>query len=114
MFTNNIYLHQFKIHGQSHLQNMDFVCLCIKANFEENKSKICIYQSPFSPFSHQNSLTDLPSWVVWSLLFVIKPSNAFYFEPNYAKSIVHQSQACSYTQPIWVSLMILYIVGLAA
>lgn len=58
-------------------KNEDFECRCIKTHFEEKSLKFVLFQSPFCFFSHQNSLTNLPSWVVWSLLCVIKPSNAF-------------------------------------
>ena len=38
----------------------------------------------------------MPSWVAWSLLFVIKQRHfkMFHSRPNYTKSRVHQSQAC--------------------
>ena len=37
---------------------------------------VLFHQSPFSFFSHQNSLTNFQSCVVWSLLFLMKPLNA--------------------------------------
>ena len=58
-------------------KNEDFECQCIKTHFEKKVSNLYSFSRHFAFFSHQNSLTNLPSWVVWSLLCVIKPSNAF-------------------------------------
>ena len=52
-------------------KNEDFECRCIKTHFEEKSLKFVLFQSPFCFISCQNSLPNLPSWVVWSLLFVM-------------------------------------------
>ena len=60
MSTSNIDLLQFKI--QSHLQKRGFECRYIRTHSEEKPSKI--FNLTFAiicRFSHQNTLTKLPS-----------------------------------------------------
>ena len=67
MSTNKIDLLQFKI--QCHLVYQ-------KTYFEE-KSLFCTISVAILLFSHQTPLTDLVSWVLMSLIFVIKSLNEF-------------------------------------
>ena len=55
----------------------DSECRFIKTYFKEKCLKFVLFQSQ-SCFFHQNSLTNLQPCVVWSLPFVMKPSNAFH------------------------------------
>ena len=77
---SNIHFNSEFNNAQGCLQNENFERWCIKTHFEE-RSLFALFQSPF--FSHQNY--NLPSCVVWSLLFV-KILNAnlqilhFYFQ----------------------------------
>ena len=61
-------------------KNGDFEYRCIRTHFEKSM-RILIFQPPFCCFLfHQNTLTtlcSLRSCVLWSLFFVVKPSDAF-------------------------------------
>ena len=90
MSTTNIHLQvvlQFKI--QSHLQNAS----TFRSYSEEKTSKISYITFPILPFFHENTLTKLPSWVLWSLLFLMKPFHSF------------NLKCVTYTQPIPVPLI---------
>ena len=89
-------------------KNEGFEYQCIKTHFDKESLKFVLFQSSFCFFFHQNSLTNLPSWVVRSPLFMINHQTRF--------KVVHSSLAqitqnlefinlkhVSYTQPIWVS-----------
>ena len=76
-------------------KNGDFKCRYIRTHSEEKPSKIFNITFAILPFSHQNTLTKLLSWVLWSLLLLMKPSEALQngsFKPKNAKSRVRQSQ----------------------
>ena len=45
-------------------------------SFRIKSLEFVLFQSSFCFIYHWNSLTKMPSWEVWGLLFVIKPSNA--------------------------------------
>ena len=72
---NNIHLLQFKI--QNHLQQRGLWVLVYQNWFQRKNSKYVLFQSPFCFSSRQNSFTNLQTWVVWGLPFVIKLSKAF-------------------------------------
>ena len=75
--TTNIYLLQLKI--QSHLQKRVLWMPVHQNSFRKKKiSKISNITFAILHFSHQNTLTKLPSWVLWSLLLLIKPSDALF------------------------------------
>ena len=71
MFTNNIYLLQFKCQGHLHKRGLR---MPVHQNSFRiiKKSKICTYSVAILLFSQQNSLTSLPSSEVCSLIFVEK------------------------------------------
>ena len=68
-------------------KNGDFECWYIWAHSEEKSSKISNITFAILPFSHQNTLTKLLSWALWS--FKIVHSNT-----KNAKHRVPQSQVC--------------------
>ena len=57
-------------------KNGDFECQYIRTHSEEKSSEISNITFAILPFSHQNILTKLPSWVLWSLLLLVKISDA--------------------------------------
>ena len=62
---------------------------------KKNRQKLLTLHSPFCIFSHKNTLTKLPSWVLWSLL--LKPLDALqngHSNKKNAKSGVRQFQVC--------------------
>ena len=89
IYTNSKFKVTYKI--------ADFECRYIKT--EKNPSKISNIIFAILPFSHKNTLTKLPSWVLWSLLLAMKPSDVFkngqvHSTTKNAKSGVRQSQVC--------------------
>ena len=89
--STNIHWFQFKI--QSH-----FECWYIRTHTDEKPSKISNITFAILQFIHRKkTLTKWPSWVLWSLLLLIKPSDAFqmiYSNTKNAKSKVRQPQVC--------------------
>ena len=57
-------------------KNGDFECRYIRTHSEEKTSKISNIAFVILPFSHQNVLTKLPSWVLWNLFLLMKPPDA--------------------------------------
>ena len=57
-------------------KNGDFEFRYIKTHSEEKPSEISNITFAILPFSHQNTSTKLPSWVFWSLLLLMEPSDA--------------------------------------
>ena len=57
-------------------KNEDFECRYIRTHTKEKPSKISNITFAILLFSHQNTLTKLPSCVLWSLLLLMKPSYA--------------------------------------
>ena len=74
MSTTNILLLQFK--SQSHLQNGDYKCRYSRTHSKEKASEIFNITFAILSFCYQNTLTKLPSSVLWSLLLLIKPLDA--------------------------------------
>ena len=82
MSTNNTNLFQFQIQGP--LQKQGIWMPVYQNSFRRKMSAICTISDTIF-FSHQNYSTHLPYWVVWSLPFVIKPSNMFQNDSFYFK-----------------------------
>ena len=61
---------------------------------KKKKAKIYTISVTILLFFPQNTLTDLPFWVLQSQLFVINHQTCFNTSPIKAKSTVPQSQAC--------------------
>ena len=57
-------------------KNVNFECEYIRTHSEENRLKISNFTFAILPFCHQNTLTQLPSRVLWILLLLLKPSDA--------------------------------------
>ena len=57
-------------------KNADFESWYMRTHTEEKPSKISYITFVSLPFSHKNALTKLPSYALWSLLLLTKPSNA--------------------------------------
>ena len=56
-------------------KNTDFEFWYIRTHTVEKSSKISNITFSILPFSYKNTLTKLPSWVLWSLLLLTKPSD---------------------------------------
>ena len=57
-------------------KNTDYKCLYIRTHTKEKPSKFLTLGPTVAIFSHHEILINLPSWVLWSLLFVMKLSDA--------------------------------------
>ena len=100
MFTINIHLLQLKV--QSHLQKRGLWISVNQNSYRRKPSKISNIIFLISPFSYNNTLTKLASWVLWGLLLLMKPSDAFqmvYSSKKNAKSRARQSLCVTYAQP---------------
>ena len=91
----------------------DFDCWYIGTHTKEKPSKISNTEVAIL-LSHQNTLHKLPSWVLWSPLFLIKPSDRraskyFILARIWQKLDFLSFKYVTYTQPIWVALSKQYI-----
>ena len=88
MSSTNIYLLQSNI--QSHLQKRYFECRYIRIYSEEKMSKMSNITFAIKHFSLQNTLTKLPTLVLWNPIFLMKPLDTL----QDGSFRVRQFQAC--------------------
>ena len=89
--------------------NTDFDCWYIGTHTKEIPSKISNMEVAILLF-YQNTLTKLPSWVLWSLLFffcdkTIRSTTKWFILAQIRQKLEFVSlKYVTYTQPIWVAL----------